>query len=69
MLEQVHFLLGCQGIGYRDADYYAMAVYATLAGFFITYVPGTTITAVNAAFNAAFPNGLPSGTPLTGKCK
>ena len=24
--------MGCQGIGYRDADYYAMAVYATLFG-------------------------------------
>lgn len=31
-LEQAHLLLGCQGIGYRDADYYAMAVYATLFG-------------------------------------
>ena len=45
------------------------AFWATVNGDFVTYVPGTTITAVNAAFNAAFPNGLPSGTPLTGKCK
>ena len=26
-LEQAHLVLGCQGIGYRDPDYYAMAVF------------------------------------------
>jgi len=31
-LEQVHLVLGCSGIGYRDPDYYATAVYATLFG-------------------------------------
>jgi predicted Zn-dependent peptidase len=31
-LEQVHLVLGCEGIGYRDPDYYAMAVYSTLFG-------------------------------------
>lgn len=31
-LEQAHLVLGCQGIGYRDPDYYAMAVYSTLFG-------------------------------------
>lgn len=45
------------------------AFWATVNGDFVTYVPGTSIAAVNAAFNAAFPNGLPSGTPLTAKCK
>lgn len=45
------------------------AFWATISGDYVTYVPGTTITAVNAAFNAAFPSGIPAGTPLTGKCK
>jgi predicted Zn-dependent peptidase len=31
-LEQVHLVLGCEGIGYRDPDYYAVAVYSTLFG-------------------------------------
>ena len=47
-----------------------MALWATVNGNFVTYVPGTTITAVNADFLAAFPGGiLPAGTPLIGKCK
>jgi len=45
------------------------AFWATVAGEFVTNVPGTTISAVNAAFNAAFPNGIPAGTALLGKCK
>lgn len=45
------------------------AFWATVNGNFVTYVPGTTITAVNADFMAAFPNGIPAGTPLIGKCK
>ena len=31
-LEQAHSVLGCQGIGYRDPDYYASAIYSTLFG-------------------------------------
>jgi predicted Zn-dependent peptidase len=31
-LEQAHLVLGCQGIGYRDPDYFATAVYSTLFG-------------------------------------
>ena len=31
-LEQAHLVLGCEGIGYRDPDYYASAVYSTLFG-------------------------------------
>ena len=31
-LEQAHLVLGCEGIGYRDPDYYATAVYSTLFG-------------------------------------
>ena len=45
------------------------AFWATVNGEFVTNVPGTTISAVNAAFNAAFPNGIPAGTALLGKCK
>ena len=48
----------------------SMALWATVNGNFVTYVPGTTITAVNADFLAALPGGnLPAGTPLIGKCK
>jgi predicted Zn-dependent peptidase len=32
VLEQAHLVLGCQGIGYRDPDYFALAVYSTLFG-------------------------------------
>ncbi len=32
VLEQAHLVLGCEGIGYRDPDYYAMAIYSTLFG-------------------------------------
>jgi PPE-repeat protein len=46
-----------------------MAVWATIAGEFVVYVPGTTIGAVNAAFMAAFPGGnIPANTPFVGKC-
>ena len=31
-LEQVHLVLGCEGIGYRDPDYYALSVFSTLFG-------------------------------------
>jgi predicted Zn-dependent peptidase len=32
VLEQAHLVLGCQGIGYRDPDYFALAIYSTLFG-------------------------------------
>ena len=32
VLEQAHLVLGCEGIGYRDPDYFALAVYSTLFG-------------------------------------
>ena len=44
------------------------AFWATVNGTFVPFIPGTAITAVNAAFNAAFPNGIPAGTPLIGRC-
>ena len=47
----------------------SMSLYATVGGAFVTYVPGTTIAAVNAAFLAQFPDGaVPTGTALIGKC-
>jgi hypothetical protein len=45
------------------------AFWATVNGNFVTYVPGTSIAAVNADFMAAFSAGVPAGTPLIGKCK
>ena len=46
-----------------------MALFATVGGSFLAYVPGTSIAAVNAGFLAAFPNGnMPVGTALMGKC-
>ena len=44
------------------------AFWATVNGTFVTFIPGTAITSVNAAFNDAFPNGIPAGTPLIGRC-
>ena len=45
------------------------ALYATVGGEFVAYVPVTTIAAVNAAFLAAFKDGvLPASTALIGKC-
>lgn len=47
----------------------SMSLFATVGGSFVTYVPGTTIAAVNAAFLAQFPDGaVPTGTALIGKC-
>jgi predicted Zn-dependent peptidase len=31
-VENTHLVLGCQGIGYRDPDYFALAIYSTLFG-------------------------------------
>ncbi|RLT26912.1 MAG: hypothetical protein DWI48_04960 [Chloroflexi bacterium] len=46
-----------------------MALWVTINGNFATYVPGTTISAVNADFIAAYPGGtIPANTPLLGRC-
>jgi hypothetical protein len=43
--------------------------YVTSGGVFVTYVPGTSITAVNADWMAKFPGGnIPANTPIMGKC-
>lgn len=43
--------------------------YATNAqGGFVTYIPGSNVQAVNAAWNALFPSGIPAMTALIGKC-
>jgi hypothetical protein len=38
------------------------------AGAFVTYVPGTAISAVNEPWLAQFASGLPENTPLIGRC-
>lgn len=44
------------------------ALYATVGGNFVPYVPGTTIAAVNADFLAAFPGGnVPANTAFVGR--
>jgi hypothetical protein len=38
------------------------------SGSLVIWVPGTRITAVNAAWEAMFPRGLPPGTPVLARC-
>ena len=38
------------------------------AGGFLTYVPGTSVAAVSAAWNARFSTGIPANTPIIGRC-
>lgn len=45
------------------------AFWASSGGSFVTYVPGTAISAVNQAWLALFAGGIPSGTPLIGRCR
>jgi hypothetical protein len=45
------------------------AFWAADGGVFVTYVPGTTIAAVNAGWDAKFPNGIPTGTALLARCR
>jgi hypothetical protein len=45
------------------------AFWASSGGNFVTYVPGTSIGAVNQAWLAMFASGIPSGTPLIGRCR
>lgn len=42
--------------------------WATSGGVFVTFVPGSSIGAVNAAWHARYPNGLPANTPLIARC-
>lgn len=39
------------------------------AGSFVTWVPGTTIAAVNLPWLSHFPSGIPDSTPLLGRCR
>jgi hypothetical protein len=39
------------------------------SGEFIIFVPGTSISTVNAAWNAEFAAGIPANTPLLGRCR
>ncbi|MFA7297728.1 MAG: trypsin-like serine protease [Dehalococcoidia bacterium] len=45
------------------------AFWAADGGAFVTYVPGTAIAAVNAAWDAKFPTGIPAGTALLARCR
>lgn len=45
-----------------------MALWATVSGTFVTYVPGTTVSVVNAEFLATYPGNIPANTPFVGKC-
>jgi hypothetical protein len=45
------------------------AFWASAQGGFVTYVPGTTVSAVNQAWQALFAAGIPSGTALLGRCR
>ena len=49
----------------------ATAVYwaSNAEGNFDSYVPGTGIAVVNAAWTARFEQGIPESTPLLGRCK
>ncbi|MFA7297671.1 MAG: hypothetical protein WC211_10895 [Dehalococcoidia bacterium] len=38
-------------------------------GEFVTYVAGTLVSAVNAAWFALFPDGVPPGQPMMGSCR
>lgn len=42
--------------------------WATSNGEFITFVPGTSVGAVNAQWNALFAGGIPANTGLIGRC-
>jgi hypothetical protein len=45
------------------------AFWASSNGNFVTYVPGTTVSAVNQQWFAMFGSGIPGGTPLIGRCR
>jgi len=46
-----------------------MVLYFTANGSFVTFIPGSSVAAVNASFLLAFPGGsLPAKTAFLGKC-
>jgi antitoxin HicB len=50
-------------------DYRTMALWVTVGGRYIAYIPGTRTQCVNAPFYAAFPEGIiPKDTPFVGRC-
>ncbi len=57
-------LLTASGCPQATAVFYA----TNAAGGFVTYIPGTGIAAVNAAWNTLFANGIPAPSALIGKC-
>ena len=57
-------LVTASGCPQATATFYATN---TLGGF-VTYIPGSGVAAVNAAWNAMFATGIPSPSALIGKC-
>ena len=47
----------------------SMVIFAAVAGFFVSYVPGTQIAAVNEGFMALYPGRIPPNTPFIGRCR
>lgn len=57
-------LLTASGCPQATATFYA----TNAQGGFVTYIPGSGVQAVNAAWNTLFANGIPPTTALIGKC-
>ena len=57
-------LVTASGCAAATSSFYA----TNAAGEFVTFVPGTTIAAVNAAFTTLYATGIPANTALIGKC-
>ena len=57
-------LVTASGCAKATSSFYA----TNAAGEFVTFVPGTTIAAVNAGFTTLYAAGIPANTALIGKC-
>ena len=58
-------LLAVSGCPMASAVFWA----TDASGAFVTFVPGTTVTAVNAGWFRLFPSVVPAGTALIGSCR
>jgi hypothetical protein len=57
-------LVEASGCPEATATFYA----TNSSGGFVTYIPGSGVAVVNAAWNTMFEEGIPALTPLAGKC-
>ena len=57
-------LLSASGCPMATATFFA----TNASGGFVTYIPGSGVAAVNAAWNSLFPTGIPALTALIGRC-